>query len=364
MTDDRKLPAILRDQVAQFSAKVTAGLKRPARKFVGQMLFGILAAKVMKLSNIARGLQEEIKLGEGENRLSRNLNAIGIAEQVTEALVRDGESLAKDDVVPAIDISDIAREYAEKMEYLTTVRDGSAQGALTKGYWLLGVVGADVKGDRQTPLLMDLYSQDAVVLESENAQVLNGIDQVRSALKGCGIWAFDRGGARGCLLGGLQTRCCRLVVRLAGERYLKNRRGVVRNSMAPANGMRCPEVFEFVTEDQGTRKRHRVRIGCQRVQLPIREEWLTLVVVKGSGVKPMLLLSNAVDKSLRALLEIYLTRWKIEECYRFLKSSYYLEDVRVRSYVGLRYVAALLMAAFYFPAVVLGSRFELSILMR
>ena len=364
MADDRRLPAILRDQVARFSAKVTAGLKRPARKFVGQMLFGILAAKDIKLSNIARGLQEEIKLGKTENRLSRNLRTEGIAEQVTQALIHDGESWVKNDTVLAIDISDIAKQYAEKMEYLTTVRDGSAQGALTKGYWLLGVVGADVKGDRLTPLLMDLYSQDAIDFASENTQILNAIDHVRSALKGRGIWAIDRGGDRGCLLGGLLARSCRFVVRLVGERNLKNWRGEVRNSMALANGMRCPEEIEIVTEDQGTRKRHRVRIGCQRVQLPKHEEWLTLVVVKGFGEKPMLLLTNTADKSLRAILEIYLTRWKIEESYRFLKSSYHIEDVRVRSYVGLRNVAALLMTAFYFLAVVLGTRFELSILMR
>jgi len=332
MGDDRKLTVVVREQVARFSTKMAVGLKRPTQKFVNQMLFGILAAKDIKLSNIARSLREEIDLSKTETRLSRNVRVRAVAEQVTAALVQDGALRVKDDTVLAIDISDIAKQYAEKMEYLTTVRDGSAQGKLTKGYWLLGVVGADVQGDRLTPLLMDLYSQDAVDFESENTQLLSAIDRVRLVTKGRGIWAIDRGGDRGRLLDGLLARACRFVVRLVGDRNLRDAQGKIRNSMAMAEGMRCREAVEIVTEDQGTRKRHRVWIGCRRVRLPKREEWLTLVVVKGFGEKPMLLLTNVEVKTLREVLEVYLTRWKIEESYRFLKSSYHIEDVRVRSY--------------------------------
>ena len=38
MPDDRRLPVVVRDQVARFSAKLSAGLKRPLQKFIGQML--------------------------------------------------------------------------------------------------------------------------------------------------------------------------------------------------------------------------------------------------------------------------------------------------------------------------------------
>jgi len=272
MTDDRRLPSTVRDQVARFSAKVSVGLKRPAQKLIGQMLFGILAAKDIKLSNIARSLQEEIRLSKTETRLSRNVKARDIAEPVTQALIHDGEPWIKDDTVLAIDISDIAKQYARKMEYLATVRDGSAQGELTKGYWLLGVVGADVRDDRLTPLLMELYSQKADDFESENTQILSAIDRVRSVVNGRGIWAIDRGGDRGRLLDGLLVRSCRFVVRLVGDRNLRDGRGKVGNSLRMANGVRCSEQVEIVTEDQGVSKRHRLRIGRKSVKLPKREE--------------------------------------------------------------------------------------------
>ncbi len=68
MTDEARLPAVGRGQVARFSARVSAGLKRPVRKLVDQMLFGILVAKDVKLSSIARSLQEEIGLIKTETR--------------------------------------------------------------------------------------------------------------------------------------------------------------------------------------------------------------------------------------------------------------------------------------------------------
>ena len=41
--------------------------------------------------------------------------------------------------------------------------------------------------------------------------------------------------------------------------------------------------------------------------------------------------------------------------FRFIKQSYRLEDVRVRSYVGLRNIYALVHAVAYFVSVVIGS---------
>ena len=58
-----------------------------------------------------------------------------------------------------------------------------------------------------------------------------------------------------------------------------------------------------------------------------------------------MLLTN-VDKNPIITLEMYLTRWKVEESIRFLKQEYNLEDVRVRSYAGLKNTVALLLAVF------------------
>ena len=77
----------------------------------------------------------------------------------------------------------------------------------------------------------------------------------------------------------------------------------------------------------------------------------------------MVLITN-VDKTPREILEIYLTRWKCEEMFRFLKQEYHLEDVRGRRYKSLRNTVVLLHAVFYFVSVYLGQRLRMNILLR
>jgi len=46
------------------------------------MLYGIQASKDVKLSNISRVLNEEIRLIKTENRLSSNLDTVDFTEQI------------------------------------------------------------------------------------------------------------------------------------------------------------------------------------------------------------------------------------------------------------------------------------------
>jgi len=65
----------LKAQLSKFSLAFSEGLSRPQRKFVHQMLYGIQATQDVKLSAIARSLQEKVALIKTEDRLSRNLAA-------------------------------------------------------------------------------------------------------------------------------------------------------------------------------------------------------------------------------------------------------------------------------------------------
>ena len=61
-------------------------------------------------------------------------------------------------------------------------------------------------------------------------------------------------------------------------------------------------------------------------------------------------------------MQIYLTRWKIEETFRFIKQSYNLEDIRVMKYQRLKNLVVLVTAAAYFAATFLGQKMKLRIL--
>ena len=88
-----------------------------------------------------------------------------------------------------------------------------------------------------------------------------------------------------------------------------------------------------------------------------------VIIVKGFGKEPTVLITN-VDKTPKEILEIYLTRWKCKETFRFLKQEYCLEDVWLRRYESLHNTVVLLHAAFYFVSVYLEQRLRINILLR
>ena len=103
----------------------------------------------------------------------------------------------------------------------------------------------------------------------------------------------------------------------------------------------------------------------QRKRCLGQECWL--VVIAGFGEEPLMLLTNVPigakdSQSLWWIVQIYLTRWKIEETFRFIKQSYNLEDIRVMKYQRLKNLVILVRAVAYFAATFLGQQMKLRIL--
>ncbi len=156
---DSKVCSRLKAQLTKFCA-LCVGLSKPLAGFVSQMLFGIQSSQDVKLSNIARSLQESIALIRTEKRLSRNLKSADLEKELTPQLVRMGSSRVQVNTVLALDLSDIHKEYAQKMEYLATIRDGST-GELHPGYWLCDVMaetGVKIHFSDHTPRRVPLES--------------------------------------------------------------------------------------------------------------------------------------------------------------------------------------------------------------
>lgn len=363
---DSKLRSRLKAQLTKFSSSLCAGLSKPAEKFVGQMLFGIQACQDVKLSNIARSLKEDIPLIKTEDRLSRNLKAAGLDAEVTSQLAKMASQRVDANTVLCLDLSDIRKEYAKKMEYLAPVHDGSS-GEVHAGYWLCAITGAAVNGSEIVPLYQKLYSAEAKEFISENAEVLAGIDLVRTHTQGRGIWTVDRGGDRKKLLEPLLDRHERFVVRSTGKRFVIDRNNVRRSVAELGAKCRLRHQARIVKIEDGKEKIYDLRYGVEPVRLVGRQEQLYLVVVAGFGEESMLLLTNALEgardsQSLWWIVRIYLTRWKIEETFRFIKQSYNLEDIRVRKYQRLKNLVVLVTAAAYFAATFLGQKMKLRIL--
>ena len=363
---DSKVRSRLKAQLTKFALALCGDLPKPLEKFVTQMLFGIQASQDVKLSNIGRALGESIPLIRTEKRLSRNLKHAELEAELTTRLVEMASVRIQQDTVLALDLSDIRKEYAQKMEHLATVWDGSS-GETHPGYWLVDVTAAEVHGSQIVPVCQKLFSTKAKEFRSENAEILSVVEAANRSLNGRGIWTMDRGCDRKKLLEPLLDKGLRFVIRAVGDRTVRDRRGRLRSVAEVAAGCRLRHQARVVKIDKGQEKTYDLHYGAEPFRLVGRDEPLWLVVVAGFGEQPILLLTNLKlrardSESLWWAARIYWTRWKIEETFRFVKQSYNLEDIRVMKYQRLKNLVVLVTAAAYFAATYLGQQMKLRIL--
>jgi hypothetical protein len=356
----KKIPG----QMEQFSRKLSYGLPKVAKRFIGEAIYGIQSRGSVKLSEIARSLDEGIALHKTITRLSNQLQRPGLLEHLEKRIIGEGAQRVQQETLLIIDVSDIVKPYAEKMQYMARVRDGSS-GSIEDGYWTMQVVGVEIGGKEITPLYHELYSQDSPDFKSENREIEKAVETVGSQVQGKGIWMIDRGGDRRKLFNFLLNTKKRFIIRLVGDRHVVYRGNkVVAEELARS----CPLLYtdRIIKEDKEQEQVYTISYGFRKVRLPGRTERLWMVVVAGFGKEPLLLLTTERMENKRQRLwwvvEAYLTRWRIEETIRFVKQSYQLEDIRVLTYDRLRNMMGLVLAASYFAAVYLGVRAKMEIL--
>jgi hypothetical protein len=354
----------LREQMFNFSGELSAGLPKVACRFVAEMIFGIQARGSVRLTEVGRALGERISLKKTEERLSRQLGRKRLDREIQRRLVEQAAPRIEDDTLLVLDLSDVTKKYAVKMEHLARVRDGSEK-ELGLGYWTLNIVGANTKGTKIVPIYGRLFSHTVGGHRSENEEIREAIGEVSDVVRKRGIWVMDRGGDRGYLFDYLLTNKLRFMIRVRGDRGLRTAQGI---EPAVDLARSCPMLFNerVVKEEAGHERSVHLECGLRKVRLPDRKEELTLVVVKGFGDEPLMILTNlAVRRSRKSVWHVvqsYLTRWRIEDVIRFIKQSYQLEDIRCLTYRRLQALMVLVTAAAYFAAVYLGLRMKLRVL--
>ncbi len=152
-----KIAFNLRKRIGRFSGNVSKSLCLPAQHFVGDMVYGIQASQSVMLSEVGRALEEDIAMIKTEERLSRNLQRPDLEDTVQDNVMAMAAGHIGQDTLLIIDPSDITKKYAKKMEYLSTVRDGSAHD-FGQGYWTLHIVGTDLDSKKIVPLYQRLRS--------------------------------------------------------------------------------------------------------------------------------------------------------------------------------------------------------------
>jgi hypothetical protein len=324
-----------------------------------------MASQSVMLTDMGRQQESSVSLKKIEERYSRQLIKPRIWDCLHQRILSLASSRVKDRTLLILDLSDLKKKYAQKMEYMATVRDGSDGGELVDGYWTNQVIASDVDSNEITPLYFSLYSTSSPDFTSENEEILGAMDTVGNAVQNRGIWVIDRGGDRDALYGPLLKNKRDFIIRLVGSRDLihKDHQG---RALWIAAGCRLRHQKSIVRIMHGKELHFNLRFGFVPVQLPDMDTPLNMVVVAGISRQPMMLLTSlqidSTEKDLWFIIQAYMKRWSIEETIRFIKQTYDLENIRVLKYTRLQNMMALLLAVFYFVAVILDQTQKLTVM--
>ncbi len=106
---------------------------------------------------MARSLQEDIALIKTEARLCRNLCDEDFSDHINSQIIRLGDDKITDEMVIAIGPGDIVKPYAQVMENLCSIYDGSA-GKDATDYHLCQVTAANLEHNKLVPLYCEAFS--------------------------------------------------------------------------------------------------------------------------------------------------------------------------------------------------------------
>jgi hypothetical protein len=308
-----------------FVADLTEHLTKPTSKFIRDLLCGILFSDDLVLTNVASKIPHNSTITAIAKRLRRHLaNVRFIPKAVLSGYLTMVRRRVDRDNLFIVDLTDIAKPYAKKMENIAVVRD-SDKGQLVRGYWCFEVYVLD-KQKIIWPVLLWPYSLEAEGQLSENEQILRLLSLLDEYFgQGFGVYVFDRGFDRLNLIEPFLGSKRHFIIRQRGDRMV-----------VLANGVHIilRDLVEHLFAETGSWLVY-TRLYLLSVRKP-----LYVVAYQTPGYdEPVILLSDMVVENFELALRIrsrYAQRWDCETSIQFLKSRMHLERFAVRRYRSMQ----------------------------
>ena len=325
----------MKREIVNFSKKISLGLNKPTSKFVLDMQYGLSKGGSCLISEIARSLDEDIKLNYTIERLCDNLSNLYEEEKETiwnNYIKEVSKVLDKDDAVVLFDDSDINKEYSKKLEDLDRVIDGSSKDKkIVNGYHVCEATALTKNEKQPLSIYSKIYSCKSKDFVSKNEYTISSIKAAERIFGENFTGIFDRGYDDNKIFDYMSKKHHKFVVRLDDKRTLLFK-GKRRSVGEIAKSRKGKIVMKALFDDN---EEIELSLSYTKAVLPYNKEEYTLIIVYGlSEEKPMKLLTNIEikDKSdVIKVVRLYLSRWRIEEHFRGKKQEYDFENMRVRT---------------------------------
>lgn len=324
----------MKREIVTFSKKVSESVNKSTSKFVMDMEYGLAKSGSCLISEIARSLDEDIKLGYTIERLCDNLFNMydDEAEIIWNNYLEEVKTNIRDeDNIVLFDDSDVNKEYSRKLEDLDRVMDASSTDKrIVNGYHVCEATVLTKNESQPVSIYSKIYSCKSDNFESKNSYTL---ESIKAAERVCGEYftgVFDRGYDDNKIFKYMTKNNHKFVVRLDDERTLlfKGKKKSVKEVSESRKGKILYKAL-FDNEE------YNLTLSYTKAILPCNKKEYTLVIVYGlSEEHPMKLLTNIGIKSKEDVIKIarlYFSRWRIEEHFRGKKQEYDFENMRVRT---------------------------------
>lgn len=325
----------MKREILNFSKKVSEGVNKATTKFVMDMQYGLAKGGSCLIPNIARSLDENIKLNYTIDRLCDNLSNMYQEEKEiiwNNYLNEVSKNIDKENAIVLFDDSDINKEYSKKLEDLDRVIDGSSQDKkIVNGYHVCEATVLSMNNKQPMSIYSKIYSCKSKNFVSKNTYTLESIKAAENMIGEKFIGVFDRGYDDNKIFKYMSNNKHEFVVRLDDERILLFK-GKKRSVGEVAKTRKGKISYKALFDDS---EEYELMLSYTKATLPANKEEYTLVIVYGLSEKsPMKLLTNINIKDKADVIKVvrlYLSRWRIEEHFRGKKQEYDFENMRVRT---------------------------------
>lgn len=326
-------------------------IPKPTKKFLAEVLYGMLKAQSVVISRIARQLNGRQPLLHCLQRLSYQLASSRWDPMSCESsyLQWAAAELSTDTVLCA-DIGDIAKKYAKHMPGLSAVWDGSDKTVKKAGYFLAEIEAVRSDG-RHVPLYLDPLSSRKASYVSQNHQMDLAIDFVISHIGTGGIWVMDRGFDDQKRFKFMDERKLSWVIRVNGTRHAQKAGFPYLKSQAiSALAEKMPPAVTLSMRNAG--KIRTIKAASMRIELKDQlDAGYSLIVVWAGRKNPWYLLTNLPASSahqIQRIVRAYAARWGVEDAARVIKQCFDLENIRLLTFQGIRKMVWLALWAYAF----------------